>query len=316
MEETTSIFFSYSHADKDQATAIIAALEATGQSVWWDDNIEGGSAFSRTIEDALNSAAAVLVLWSPTSIQSHWVSDEADQGRSRGCLIPLTIGGVQPPLGFRQLHFIDMDKWRGDRNSPEFIRLLRAIASYTKGEAPPAPQIIPHKPKIGILAGVSRRTMLIASGAAVSAGALALGGVALFNGAGALAKNGVAVLPFRNLSGDPEQDYLSAGLSAEVRTVLARNAALKVVAQTSSEAVKERAMSAAEMARALAVSFLLDGNVNKTGDKLRVAADLIDGRTGFSRWTETFDMPIGELLTIQDAIADAVTRELASNKHD
>jgi tetratricopeptide (TPR) repeat protein len=75
--------------------------------------------------------------------------------------------------------------------------------------------------------------------------------------------------------------------------------------------VKERALGAAEMANALAVAFLLDGNVRKQGGNLRVGAELIDGRTGFSQWSATFERPMNEMVTVQDAIADAVTAELS-----
>ena len=307
------LFFSYSHDDKPRAAAIIKALEAAGHKVWWDDHLEGGSAYSSSIEKALDDASAVVVLWSESSLKSHWVSDEAEQGRTRECLVPLTIDGVKPPLGFRQLQIIDMNAWRGATDAPEFVRLLRAIASCSGVDAPPRPASI-ASPAAHSGPELSRRNLFIAGGAAATVGAVALGGVTLFGGRGGLLKNGVAVLPFRNLSGDPGQDYLSIGLSSEVRSVLSRNTALRVVAQASSEAVKERALGAAEMAKALAVSFLLDGNVRQAGDRLHVAAELIDGRTGFSQWSQSFERPIGELATVQDAIADAVTVELAIDR--
>ena len=319
--EKEPLFFSYAHADRERAVVIIHALEAHGYSVWWDDNLDGGNAFATSIEDALNAAKAVVVLWSEHSIKSHWVSDEADQGRNRGCLIPLLVDGVQPPLGFRQLHFIDMEKWNGAADAPEFERLLRAVASYTDGQV--ATLQTPLSPSHGFPVSQKtsvhtwpRRNVLLAGGGAAALGVAGFASMPLFQRAPALAANGVAVLPFRNLSGDPEQDYLSAGLAAEVRAVLARNAALLVVAQASCEAVTKRALGAAEMARTLAVSFLLDGHVTRTGDKFRVAAELIDGRTGFSRWSETFERPLEELTTIQDAIATAVTAQLTIGDSD
>jgi tetratricopeptide (TPR) repeat protein len=86
---------------------------------------------------------------------------------------------------------------------------------------------------------------------------------------------------------------------------------LRVVAQASCEAVKQRALAASEMAKELSVSFLLDGNVSFVGDRLKVATELIDGKTGFSKWSDTFDRSMAELSLMQDAIAGAVTRELA-----
>ena len=308
-------FFSYAHEDRDHAAAIIAALEEEGISVWWDDHLDGGTAYANSIESALGKATAVIVLWSDRAVQSHWVLDEAEHGRANNQLIPLKIGKVDPPLGFRQLHFIDMEGWRGDRNAPEFRRLMRAVAGYIDGETPKLDAAAPRPTPS--MASPSRRTLLLAGGAVGGVAVLGGLGFSLFNGrSSALIENGLAVLPFRNLSGDPSHEYLSAGLAAEVRATLARNAALRIVAQASSEAVREQSLGAAEMARTLSVAFLLDGNVTRIGDEIRIGADLIDGETGFSRWTQSFNRPVSEFATIQEAIANAVIGELAFKPND
>ena len=122
--------------------------------------------------------------------------------------------------------------------------------------------------------------------------------------------NRVAVLPFLNLSGDPKQDYFADGLSAEVRAELARNSALQVAAQTSSSAFKDRAQTAKQMASQLGVVYLLDGNARKADSLVRVNAELIDGKTGFSLWTQTFERPIDNVFAVQSEIAAAVTTAL------
>ena len=87
----STIFLSYARADQKRALPIISMLEACGYSVWWDGLLEPGERFSRTTEDALERARAVVVLWSKTSTASHWVHDEATQGRDRRCLVPVSI---------------------------------------------------------------------------------------------------------------------------------------------------------------------------------------------------------------------------------
>lgn len=295
------------------------ALEAQGFSVWWDVGLRTGEAYDEVTERALRTARSVVVLWSKKSVISRWVRAEATLAQRIKTLFPCMIEPCDRPIMFELTQTADLTYWRGARDDhawltfvAELRRFIEAspVAPGDKTDAPsmPANTVIAPVPPRKLIA-LNRRNLFIAGGGAL---AVCAAGVAFFNrGGAALAANGVAVLPFRNLSGNPDEDYLSIGLSSEVRSVLARNQALRVVAQASCEAVKKRALGAAEMARTLAVTFLLDGNVARTGDSLRVAAELIDGRTGFSRWTETFERPIEELATVQQAIADAVTVELA-----
>ena len=95
----SSVFLSYARADQKRALPIIKMLEAAGYSVWWDGLLEPGERFSRSTEDALARAKAVVVLWSKTSTASHWVHDEATQGRDRRCLVPISLDGSEAPKG-------------------------------------------------------------------------------------------------------------------------------------------------------------------------------------------------------------------------
>lgn len=89
---THTVFLSYSHADRKAALAVVRVLEQAGYQVWWDGLIEGGERFSHATAAALEHARAVVVLWSKTSVSSHWVHDEATRGRESGRLVPLSIG--------------------------------------------------------------------------------------------------------------------------------------------------------------------------------------------------------------------------------
>ena len=90
-------FLSYSHADQDRVRVLANALEQAGIDVWWDTLIEGGAAFAKTIDAALDASDAVIVLWSVNSIASDWVLDEAARGRDLKKLVPLSIDGTEPP---------------------------------------------------------------------------------------------------------------------------------------------------------------------------------------------------------------------------
>jgi len=304
----TTVFFSYSREDKYRALPFIKALEDVGFTVWWDGVLEGGTRYIETTEEALQSAVAVIVLWSHTSVNSHWVQDEAMHGRERGCLIPLSIDGAEPPLGFRQFQVIDISGSYGRSNDPEVINLIRATAALHGRQLPDRP---PSKEPVFL---AIRRRRLLFGGAA--AAAVLTGGYAvsrtLPSQTRKLTENGLVVFPFDNVSGQADQDYLSAGFAAEVRATLARNSALKVVAQSSSEALKKKALDAVSIAKELGVSFILDGTMKQVGESIRVYSELIDGATGFSLWSKTFDQSMEDLLLVKSEISNAVTAALSS----
>lgn len=299
----TTVFFSYSRADQKHARPLIQALEEAGFSVWWDGLLGGGERFAHATADALDRAQAVVVLWSQTSVDSHWVHDEATAGRDRRRLVPLSLDGSAPPLGFRQFQTIDLSRGGIRPGSPELSQLVEAVAAL-HGEAP-SPRTTPRPRR-----AIGRRAILASGGGLVAlGGAAAVWRLGLLDGPGAAA-NSIAVLPFDNMSRDPAQNYFADGLSAEVRAALARNAALRVVGQTSSDVFKARAEDAKVIARKLGVLYLLDGNVRLAGPRVRVSAELIDGRSGFSRWSQTFDRALDDVFAVQSEIAAAVTAAL------
>jgi tetratricopeptide (TPR) repeat protein len=121
------LFLSYSRKDEARARRFTEWLERQGNDVWRDeDDIGGGASFSSEIEKALADCDAVLVLWSASSIQSAWVRDEAGFGRDAGKLIPFSLDGTEPPLGFRQFQSIDLSKWRAG-GPPTADRIQQAI---------------------------------------------------------------------------------------------------------------------------------------------------------------------------------------------
>ena len=121
------LFLSYAREDQKLIEPIAHLLEGAGHSVWWDRRIFGGSDFSLEIARELDSAEVVIVGWSAASVASHWVKDEAAEGRNRNRLVPLFLDGTPPPLGFRQIHGIDFTGWDG-RGSPAALDdLLRSI---------------------------------------------------------------------------------------------------------------------------------------------------------------------------------------------
>lgn len=123
-----SLFLSYSREDISRVGPLAAAMEREGHQVWWDRHISGGQEFADAIEKALETADVVIVCWTKGSIRSGWVRDEAASGRDRGRLVPVTLDGTQPPLGFRQYQTIDLSNWNGRQASRALAPLKAAIA--------------------------------------------------------------------------------------------------------------------------------------------------------------------------------------------
>ena len=131
------VFISYTHVDEAHARAILGVLESHGLNVWWDGMIEAGSVFAKSTEEALDKAKVVLVVWSANSVESHWVRDEAQSGRERNRLVPVSIDGIMPPLGFRQIQSPDLSNWDGKSETPEISGVLEAIKQLLGGEELP-----------------------------------------------------------------------------------------------------------------------------------------------------------------------------------
>jgi len=120
----------------------------------------------------------------------------------------------------------------------------------------------------------------------------------------------VAVLPFVNMSSDPEQEYFSDGLSEELLNRLAQNSRLHVAARTSSFQFKGQNLNIGEIGRQLKVGNILEGSVRKSGNRLRITAQLIQVDSGFHLWSETYEREMDDVFAIQDDIALAITTAL------
>lgn len=121
----------------------------------------------------------------------------------------------------------------------------------------------------------------------------------------------VAVLPLVNLSGNPEHEYFSDGLAEDIRNALISATDLRVAARTSSMAFLNRPMDVREIARQLNVEALLEGTVRITDSKLRVTAQVTDGRTGYPIWASSFERPVTDKLALQSEVAEAIIRQIA-----
>lgn len=120
----------------------------------------------------------------------------------------------------------------------------------------------------------------------------------------------ICVLPFQNMSGDAEQEYFSDGISEDITTDLSKVSALEVIARNTAFTFKGQSVNVCEVARKLGVTHVLEGSVRKVGDRVRITAQLIDGRSGGHVWAERFDRDLTDIFTIQDEISKAIVAAL------
>ena len=125
----TDIFISYASEDRDRAGRIASMLESCGWSVWWDRKIVVGQAFDKTIEDELEAAKCVIVLWSQVSIDSEWVKNEAAVAADRGVLVPALIDRVKLPIEFRRRQCAELVAWDGNTSQEGFQALCKGVAA-------------------------------------------------------------------------------------------------------------------------------------------------------------------------------------------
>ena len=297
------VFVSYKAEDRRRVKPLVEALKADGYSVWWDAQIGGGAAWRHAIEDELNAAHCVIVVWSKRSVgrDGVFVQDEATRAQQRHVYVPVMIDKVHVPLGFGETQALPLTGWRGNRSDPQYQAVLAAVEHITgdQDRAPAAHMI--HRTR------VSRRALL--GGSAVAIAAVTAGGAwILLKPCAAGSSNSIAVLPFANLSGDPSQAYFSDGMAEELRNALAQTGQLKVVGRTSSEIVRNE--DAKTAARRLGVANVLTGSVRLSENLIRVATQLIDGETGLQHWSATYDRRPGDALLIQGDIARKVADAL------
>src|SRR5690242_15215582 len=184
----SDIFVSYKAEDRRRVEPLVRALEADGFTIWWDAQIAGGAEWREDIQEHLDSARCVLVVWSKRSVgrEGRFVRDEASRAQRHGTYLPVRIDRIEPPLGFGEIHAIALQGWKGRHESPAYQSLLAAIRAVMSGEAP---QIAADHS-----GPVSRRSVLIGGGATAAAVA-AVGGWVLLKPRKATAAS-IAVLPF------------------------------------------------------------------------------------------------------------------------
>ena len=124
-------------------------------------------------------------------------------------------------------------------------------------------------------------------------------------------KPSIAVLPFVNISGDPEQEYFADGITEDIITALSRFRALFVMARTSSFTFKAKSVTAQDVGRELGVRYVVEGSVRRAGERVRITVQLIDATTGGHLWAERYDRDLGDIFAVQDEVTGTIVGTLA-----
>ncbi|MBS0479926.1 MAG: TIR domain-containing protein [Proteobacteria bacterium] len=268
------IFISYARSTERQAALAAAGLRALGHRVWRDDELPAHRAYAEVIEERLRASKAVLVIWSADAVKSQWVRAEADAAREAGTLVQMSVDGRKPPLPFNQIQCANLKDWDGGGEAAGWRKVVESIEALLGGD----------KPIVADDVTAARST----AAKAVS----------------------ICVLPFLNMSGDAEQEYFSDGISEDIITDLSKVSALSVVAGNTAFTYKHRNVDVKTVARELDVTHVLEGSVRKAGGRVRISAQLIDGRQGDHVWADRYDRELTDIFAIQDEISKAIVGAL------
>ena len=349
MAPSKAVFLSYASEDTDAAARICASLRSAGIEVWFDRNeLRGGDAWDQKIRRNIKDCALFLPLisantnarvegyfrleWKLAVDRSHLMAVE------RSFLLPVVIDGTTDgaavvPDRFREVQWTRLP---AGEVPAEFVGLIVRLLEPEDKRSPAAVSVTaPATPPAGPVQEAPRRHVLPRAVdaarrfsrpwfAGLIAGVLVLAfaggwvwtqrGVpasrVAANSDGVPQTESIAVLPFVNMSSDKEQEYFSDGLSEELLNLLAQLPQLRVIARTSSFSFKGKEVDVATIAKALNVSSVLEGSVRKSGDTVRITAQLIRTSDSAHLWSGTYDRKLTDVLKVQDEIAGAVVAAL------
>jgi TolB-like protein len=268
------VFLSYTREDQQAAQRFAEGFEAQGLSVWWDVTLRSGEAYDQVTEEALRTAKAVVVLWSKKSVVSRWVRAEATLADRNRTLVPARIEPCDLPIMFELTQTADLSRWNGEGSDPGWRAFIGDVRRFMAGRAEPAAPA-PSSP-------APRRT----------------------------GRPTIAVLPFVNRSGVSEDDVFADGMVEDLTGALSLSRKMRVIAASATAAYRKGAVDLRQIGRDLGVRYLLEGNVRRVGDDLRVTAQLVEAEDGDILWTQKFDRPLAELAALQEALVTEVAGRL------
>jgi len=269
------LFLSYAAGDKATALAVVTGLEDQGIGCWMAPrDIPAGSEYGEQIIEAVKGCRMFVVIFSASANSSPHVRREVERAVSAGkVIVPFRIENVEPTGAME--YALGNTHW---------------LDALTR----------PLGPHVVTLVTTARRLLGIVS-APETAADPALAGAS---------RPSIVVLPFNNMSGDPEQEYFSDGITEDIITDLSKVSALFVIARNTAFTYKGKKLKVQEISEELGVSFVLEGSVRKAGSRVRVTGQLINGKDGGHVWADRYDRDLTDIFAIQDEITHAIVEQL------
>lgn len=320
------VFISYASQDASIANALVASLEEHGIKCWIAPrNVTPGSQYADEIVAAINDATIAILVLSEHAIASPHVGREIERAASkrRGIIVLRTDAA---PLARSFEYFLSDSQWV----DVAALGVPAAVARITQAVRQRVAASSWVSPGLGTDARnpADRRrrpSYLTVKRLGLAAIFLLVAGVVLgvlfrywpskeqgpqSRSAGAPVEKSIAVLPFVDMSEKNDQEYFANGMAEEIIDLLVKIPALKVISRTSSFQFQGQAQDLRRIGASLGVTYVLEGSVRKSGDRLRVTAQLIDSRDGVHLLSQTYDRDLVDVLKMQDEIAVALVRAL------
>jgi TolB-like protein/Tfp pilus assembly protein PilF len=295
----SDIFLSYNREDQAVARQFAEAFQREGFSVWWDATLRSGEAYDQVTERALKTAKAVVVLWSTRSVESRWVRAEATLADRNKTLVPAMIEPCDRPIMFELTQTADLSHWQGAATDPAWLSFLADVRRFVERARSSTDE--------STLASTAARR---SNGAPLATAAVVPATMRSSAGERGDAPS-LAVMPFANRSGLPEDDVFSIGMVEDIIDALSQGVYVRVLASTATARFRTSAMPDLKvMSRELDVRYILEGNVRRTGTSLRVTAQLVDAVGGAILWTQRFERPLAELAALQEELVLEVAAHL------
>ena len=331
-----TVFISYASHDTEIANAVCRELESRGIRCWIAPrDVAPGALYADAIVRAINESKVLLIVLSQSAVASSHVGREIERAASKHKqIIALRIdtAPLTPALEYflSESQWVDMPALGMPAALGKIADVIRgawtsATSSSTSDAAGGAERA---SSKTNRPSAISKRAVAAAAGLIAVVGCLlVINSFRLFSHTdtpaasiappdtpspnnAVLPEKSIAVLPFTDMSEKKDQEYFSDGMAEEIIDLLVKIPELVVPARTSSFYFKGKSTQIPEIAKQLGVRNILEGSVRKSGNHLRVTAQLVRADTGYHLWSETYDRNLDDVFKTQDEIADAVVRAL------